>query len=224
MVDSNSILPPGLEHLAVPSPTEKKSNRLGQEDFLDLMLTQIRHQDPLNPMESAEFVSQLAQFGTVNGITELQSSFESLASSLQSNQALQASSLVGHSVLVPGNILALTQGAQVNGAVDLSSSTDSLKISIQDASGQTVRQIDMGIQPAGLVNFVWDGLDDSGNPLPAGNYSINATASINGEVISQATMITAKVESVTLSKNGTGPFLNLLGFGSVNLSEVREVM
>ena len=94
--------------------TEPKDKSLGQDEFLELMMTQLQNQDPLNPAESGEFLSQIAQFGTVNGITELQQSFSTLASSLQSNQALQASTMVGRSVLVENNILQLGATGESN--------------------------------------------------------------------------------------------------------------
>ncbi len=126
MADSNFILPAELQNLALKPPTEKTaSDGLGQDAFLELMLTQIKHQDPLSPMESGDFLSQIAQFGTVNGITELNKSFAALTSSLQSSQALQASTMVGNTVLVPGNISELVTGGQITGAIELNNSTTS---------------------------------------------------------------------------------------------------
>ena len=107
MATTSGVLPPGLENLTLKSEPEKSKDDLDQSEFLKLMLTQIKYQDPLKPMEGGEFLSQLAQFGTVSGIAALQSSFDVFASSLQSNQALQASTMVGRTVLVPGNVAAL---------------------------------------------------------------------------------------------------------------------
>ena len=93
MANSNTILPAELQNLALKEPVKKTDKSLGQDDFLNLMLTQLQNQDPTNPMDSSNFMSQIAQFSTVNGITDLNSSFASLSSSLQSNQALQASTM-----------------------------------------------------------------------------------------------------------------------------------
>lgn len=224
MANSNSILPAELQHLAVKQPEKKENGGLGQDAFLELMLTQIQHQDPLNPMESGDFLSQMAQFGTVNGITELNGSFATLAGSLQSSQALQASTLVGNTVLVPGNKTILVAGTEVSGAIDLNASTSNLVININDASGQSVRQVDFGTQPSGLTKFSWDGLDNNGNPLPSGRYTIEAAAIVNGDVVAQSVLVNAKVESVTLSKTGGEPVLNLNGLGTVSINEVREIM
>jgi len=224
MADSNTILPAELQHLAIKQPTKNENDGLGQDAFLKLMLTQVQHQDPLNPMESGDFLSQMAQFGTVNGITELNSSFASLAGSLQSSQALQASTMVGTTVLVPGDTAQLLAGGEISGAIELGSSTSNLIVNISDAAGQTVRQVDFGTHQAGLTKFSWDGLDNEGNPLPTGQYTIEAAALVNGDAVAQTVLVNAKVDSVTLNKTGGEPLLNLNGFGTVSINEVREIM
>lgn len=224
MTNSNTILPAGLEHLALKEPEKKEDSGLDQDAFLELMLTQIQHQDPLNPMESGDFLSQMAQFGTVNGITELNTSFATLSSSLQSSQALQASTMVGNTVLVPGDKSTLVSGGQISGAIDLNSSTSNLLLNITDATGQSVRQVDLGSHGGGLAKFTWDGTDNNGNALPGGTYSIQAAALINSEAVAQSVLVNAKVDSVSLNKSGGEPLLNLNGLGTVSISEVREIM
>ena len=225
MATTNGILPPGLEKLALKSDTSKPSDELDQSAFLKLMLTQIQHQDPLNPMSSNEFFGQLAQMGTVNGIAGLQSSFDQFAASLQSGQALQASTMVGRTVLVEGSTVELGGvGSSVRGAVDLAASTGELLVTISDTSGQVVKQLNLGSQTAGTVNFVWDGLDSAGGAVAPGRYQITAQAGIDGEVTAQPTLVQAKVESVTLTQTGQGPLLNLQGLGSFPMKDVREVL
>ncbi len=225
MTGSNPILPPELQNLAItPASNEPPSDDLGQDQFLELMLTQLQNQDPLNPMESGDFLAQIAQFGTVNGITELNESFATLSGSLQSSQALQASTMVGNTVLVPVNQTAISTGAEVSGAIDLNSSTPNLVFTVTDASGQAVRQLDLGQQQSGLTRFIWDGRDNNGNPVPGGNYVIEAAALVNGEAVAQPVYLNARVDSVTLSRTGGEPVLNLNGMNSVSISEVREIM
>jgi len=217
-------LPPELAHLEIKQPEKKGNKELGQSEFLDLMIAQLQHQDPLNPMESGEFLGQLAQFGTVNGITELQSSFGDLAASLQSSQALQASTLVGRNVLVPGNVVSVTDGQPVKAAVELNSTADDLVVQVLDPAGQIVRQLDYGPQGSGVFNFAWDGMDGSGNPVASGKYVIRAIGRMGEEEVAQFTLVQAKVDSVTLAKGGQGPLLNLENIGAVSLSEIVEVM
>lgn len=224
MDELNSISSSGLEQFAIKQDKEQSKDELGQSQFLELMLTQIKYQDPLNPSESGEFLSQLAQFGTVNGITELQSSFQSLANSLQSSKALQASTMVGRSVLVPGEIGLLENGESMHGAVELPASSGSLKVQIHDAIGQLVRQIDLGTQAAGIVRFSWDGVSDSGAHVPAGIYSVSAQGNVDGKIVEQKLLIQGKVESVTLGKAGDESTLNLRGLGEVSINDIQEIL
>jgi flagellar basal-body rod modification protein FlgD len=224
MADSNFVLPAELQNLAIKQPQKKESDGLDQDAFLELMLTQIKHQDPLSPMESGDFLSQMAQFGTVNGITELNKSFAALTGSLQSSQALQASTMVGNTVLVPGDTSELVTGGQISGAVDLNNSTTNLVLSVFDASGQNVKNIDLGSHTAGMTKFNWNGLDDSDNPLPNGKYTFEASAIVNGEAVAQPILVNAKVDSVSLGQAGGEPLLNLNGLGAVSLNQVREIL
>lgn len=215
----------GLDSLSSErlKPTNETKS-LGQEEFLELMMTQLQNQDPLNPAESGEFLSQIAQFGTVNGITELQQSFSSLASSLQSSQALQASTMVGRSVLVENGTLELSGGNAAGFAIDLPQSVPSLQVTISDASGQVVRQFNLGTQSGGLVDLSWDGLDNNGNALQPGSYRINAQAVIDGENQSLSTLVVAPVESVSLARDGGEPTLNVSNIGAIALNSVRRVL
>lgn len=223
MANSNTILPAELQNLALKEPVKKTDKSLGQDDFLNLMLTQLQNQDPTNPMDSSNFMSQIAQFSTVNGITDLNSSFASLSSSLQSNQALQASTMVGSTVLVPGNKSELVAGGQVNGKVFLDGSTTNLVLNVSNAAGQTVKQIDLGTHESGLVPFTWDGLDNTGQPLPAGTYTIAANALVDNKAVAQTVLLNAKVNSVSLVSGGE-PLLNLNGLGTYSMNDVLEIM
>lgn len=219
-----SIAASGLEQYAIAQGQSPARDQLGQAQFLELMITQIKHQDPLNPAEGGEFLSQLAQFGTVNGISELQSSFDALATTLQSNQALQASTMVGRSVLFPANVGLLEAGSTLQGAVDLQASGDKVTVLVHDGAGQLVRQIHLGTRPAGRVQFAWDGISDAGTAAIPGTYAVSAQAVADGEVVVQPTLIQGKVESVSLGKAGADASLNLRGLGSVYLHAVAEIL
>lgn len=205
--------------LAVPQAAPK--GELGQQDFLHLMLTQLKNQDPFKPMESGEFLGQLAQFGTVQGLAGLQTSFDGLASSLVSNQALQASALVGRSALVETSTLAVTEGQSVSGAVDLPTSAPAVTVAIQDATGQTVRTLKLGAQPPGLATFEWDGLDSAGKKAPAGRYTFAATYPSSTETVVADTLLRAPIDSVLLGTDGFS--VELRGIGEVPFTAVREI-
>jgi flagellar basal-body rod modification protein FlgD len=205
--------------LAVPQAAPK--GELGQQDFLHLMLTQLKNQDPFKPMESGEFLGQLAQFGTVQGLAGLQTSFDGLASSLVSNQALQASALVGRSALAETSTLAVAAGQPVSGAVDLQTSAPAVTVAIQDASGQTVRTLKLGAQPPGLAAFEWDGLDSAGKRAPAGRYTFAATYPSSTETVVADTLLRAPIDSVLLGTDGFS--VELRGIGEVPFNAVREI-
>ena len=207
--------------LGLGLPQATRESDLGQEDFLHLMLTQLKNQDPFKPMESGEFLGQLAQFGTVQGLAGLQTSFDGLSSSLVSNQALQASTLVGRSALVRAAALGVVEGQPVAGAVELPSSAPAVSVAIRDERGQTIRTLELGAQSEGLVTFAWDGLDDDGAPAPAGRYSFAAAYRSGNESVAADTLLRAPIDSVLLGADGFS--VELRGIGELPFTAVREI-
>ena len=220
IIDSKVAL---YDNLGLTRANEPKPEPSKQDQFMQLLIAQLKNQDPLQPQENGEFLSQLAQFDTATGIKDLQDSFNNFSSTMQSNSALQASSLVGRSVLAPGGFGQLESGSNVTGQIDLSSSTTNLSVEVYDSAGQLVKNIPMGTQGAGEVNFSWDGTDNFGNYLPPGGYRIRATADVGSEKIAQEVLVSAKVDSVTIGQGGQGLKLNLAGLGSIDFSEVKEI-
>lgn len=213
-----------LSETSGPNAPARSAPRLGQEDFFKLLITQLRNQDPLRPLASGEFLSQIAQFSTVAGIQDLQRSFVQLAGSLYSNQALQASALVGRTVYVPGPEVALADdGSGVSGRIELAASATGLSVGIYDSAGQLVRRLALGPQPAGTIAFHWDGLTEAGTPAAAGRYRIKAEALIAGQSVAVDSLVAARVESVTLARAGQEITLNLAGLGPVDFAQVRQI-
>jgi flagellar basal-body rod modification protein FlgD len=206
--------------LGTPQATKDKEE-LGQEQFLSLMITQLKNQDPFKPMESGEFLGQLAQFGTVSGLGALQTSFDGLATSLVSGQALQAAGLVGRNALVESNVAPLTAGGKVDGAVDLPASTGGLHVEVRDAAGAIVRHIELGAQPAGLVRFTWDGATDTGGSAPPGSYRLVANFASGADSVAADTLVAAQVDSVMFGADGFT--VELRGIGEMPFSAVREI-
>lgn len=221
MLDVTSVNDLGL---GVRQPeTSEDRNDLGQEEFLTLMLEQLRNQDPLSPTESGDFLGQLAQFGTVTGIQDLQNSFNAFSESVFSDQALQASGLVGRNVLVPSEFSALdAENPTISGAVELPLSAPSVSLRVTDATGSLVRQIDLGANPQGLVNFTWDGLDDNGAPVPTGVYRFEAQGIQTGTVESIPVLLESQVDSVSFG-GSQGVLLNVRGVGQLSLNEVLRI-
>ena len=200
----------------------KDNSKLGQAEFLKLMTAQLQHQDPTKPLSNSEFLGQIAQFSTVSGIQELQGSFGQLASAMQSNQILQASSLVGRSVLAPSEQGVLPKEGGLTGAVDLASSTSSLTVGIFNSKGELIRALELGPQPVGQARFSWDGITDNGQQAAQGNYFIKAEAIVDGKNQAVDTYVNAKVESVSVGKNGLS--LNLGSLGPVELGKIKQIL
>ena len=138
----------------------KKSNELGQDEFLKLMIAELNNQNPLDPQENGEFIAQLAQFSQVESLEKLNQSTDSVVASMRSSQALQASSLVGRSVIVDGNDTGLLlQGGIISGYTDLPETATDIKLRIEDENGQLLEQIPLGNHGAGELSVRWDGLN-----------------------------------------------------------------
>lgn len=215
-----------LKSLQENKKTEESTGKqdLKQEDFLSLLTKQLSQQDPFKPVSNDQMIAQMASFATVDGIGKMNTQFESLNSSMTSNQALQASSLVGRDVLVPGAAGVKEGDAPMAAMVKLSQSIDNLFVRVEDEAGQLVRTFEVGAKPAGDTRVVWDGNDESGNPLPAGKYKVKASGLVEGASQEFPVSTYANVNSVLLGKGDGNVLLNLAGFESpVRLAEVLEV-
>jgi flagellar basal-body rod modification protein FlgD len=212
--------------LAKANTPEVKANQgdLAQGDFLKLMVTQLNNQDPMKPMESGDFLGQIAQFSTVSGIGDLQTSFSEFASSQTNDQALQAANLVGRRVSVPLQSGVLAAGGSIDGELTLPTSSPDVSIQITDQSGQLVKTISMGTQSAGPVPFAWDGKRTDGENAAPGIYNINAQARIDGQNFELDTHVLADVESVTLGGLGKSLQINLNDLGSVPFSDISRIL
>jgi len=209
--------------LGAPAASTNKNQPMGQDAFLTLMVTQLKNQNPLEPMKNQEFLAQLSQFTTASGVQDLKKSFDSLGTSLQSSQALQASSLVGRDVLINSDQGYLPTTGTMQGVVELPSAVGNVRVNIYNSVGEVVRSIDLGQQSAGQVVYEWDGKDNTGQAVASGLYRVTADAKLNGKTYSFDTLAIAPVDSVTIGRNGQGMSLSVGALGSVALSDVRQI-
>lgn len=220
MVDSvNGNGSSGLNNFV--NPPSKKN--LGQSDFLQLMVAQIQHQDPMEPMANGDFISQMAQFSTNDGVNKMQQSIEDLAYSLQSTQALQASSLVGKKVLVNHDSFQL---GQVDGSkffVNMPAPVDDMVAEVYAESGELVRKIPLGVHKIGQFENNWDGMKSNGERAEPGKYHVKVNGTYQGKQVALKTMATANVDSVSFGQQGEGVRLNVAGVGSLGLEEVAQI-
>ncbi len=191
-----------------------------QDRFMTLLVTQMKNQDPLNPMDNAQVTSQMAQLSTVTGIDKLNNTMETLIGNVQTGQSYQAASMIGRNVLVAGNQVSSTGTGGYFG-VDLPLGADRLSVAIKNSAGSTIRTLTLGAQNPGSVALNWDGLADDGSVAKTGSYKFEASASTAGKTAAADGLTYAQVMSLTNSTSGIK--LNLSNQASVNTSDVKEV-
>ncbi|MGP1675561.1 MAG: flagellar hook assembly protein FlgD [Burkholderiales bacterium] len=210
-----------LAALATPAAAKTTVSDESQDRFLKLLVSQLKNQDPLNPMNNAEITSQMAQISTVSGIEKLNATLQGMVASFSAGQSLQATAMIGHRVLVPGSTLQLENGAAAFG-IDLPQAADNVALSVRDGSGLVVHKVDLGPQSTGVLGFEWDGVTDSGAAAAPGSYSFSLEAVQAGKKIDATALALGLVSGVTQGKDGVA--LKVNGMGSVALSDVKQVM
>ena len=225
-MDTNATQATGasyLDQFLLKEETKAKSNDLGKDQFLKLLVVQLENQNPLEPQDNGEFLSQLAQFSSLEGIDNLNDTMTNFVENSQSNQALEASLLVGRQVQVDTDTGFLQEGELFTGAIELPVTSANVILSVYDDKGTLVRSANLGAQTAGTVDFGWDGKDNDGNSLPSGSYRIKAETKIDDTTQELNTLLGANVNSVTLGGAGREMTLNLQGIGPVPMSQVTTI-
>lgn len=197
-----------------------------QDRFMKLLITQMKNQDPLNPMDNAEVTSQMAQLSTVTGIEKMNASLSTFISSMQATQALQASSLIGNTVLVEGNSTYLaatkTEGeSAAYFAVELPIGADRLSVNIKDSSGKVVKTMTVTNQQAGITRLDWNGFSEDGTKLADGRYTIEATATTGNTPVKSSTLSYEQVMSVSTGADGVK--LNLSNLAAITTDKIKQI-
>lgn len=219
---TNAVSQSLLDSVNGKKDTVKSTADAAQDRFMTLLVTQMKNQDPLNPMDNAQVTSQLAQLSTVTGIDKLNTSLQGLMGSYQSSQSLQATNMIGHGVLVPGSNVDLASSKGILG-IEMTEAADNLTVTIKNSSGKTIRDINLGPQDIGTVPLAWDGIANDGSGAADGHYTFSVNATRGGEKIAGATGLTfGSVSSV--STNAQGVKLNIPNVGAVNLADVRQIL
>lgn len=217
---TNTVSQALLDSVNGKKNTSTSSVDAAQDRFMTLLVTQMKNQDPLNPMDNAQVTSQMAQLSTVTGIDKLNDTLESLISSVQVGQSYQASSMIGHDVLTPGEVVT-TSGKGGYFGVELPIGADKLTVNIKDGSGSVIRTLNLGKQEPGTAPFSWDGFADDGSLVKNGTYKFEVKATIGNSTVEATGLTYAQVMSISNSTSGIK--LNLSNLTSVNTSDVREI-
>ncbi|MBI3286329.1 MAG: flagellar hook assembly protein FlgD [Burkholderiales bacterium] len=214
------VVDPGLRTTMNGARTSKTTTQEAQDRFMTLLVTQMKNQDPLNPMDNAQVTSQLAQLSTVSGIDKLNASVATLNASFQASQSLQAASMIGHGVIVPGKVIGLTDGKAVYG-MELPQAADKVEVTIRDSDGAVVRKMSLGAMPQGVSTLAWDGMTDSGAAAPNGVYQFELAASSAEKKLDAATLSFGMVSSIASSAQGVK--LSVTNVGDIGMNDVRQI-
>jgi flagellar basal-body rod modification protein FlgD len=209
-----------LQTLTQPTSSQAKSQTL-EDKFMTLLLTQVRNQDPLNPLDNTQMTSQLAQISTVNGIDKLNTTVQQMSASFLAAQQLQAGSLIGRGVLSQGNSIALAGGKAAGGLI-LDQPADDVLVQVLGPAGERLATIDLGARSAGVNAFTWDGKSDGGAVVPDGTYAFQVNAVRANQKLSVQTLGYGLVQSVTLDPSN--PVLNTIGLGAVPMSNIKQIL
>jgi flagellar basal-body rod modification protein FlgD len=191
-----------------------------QDRFMKLLVTQMKNQDPLNPLDNAQVTSQMAQLSTVTGIEKLNTAMAGMSSTFMSTQSMQAASMIGRGVVVPGNGVELKDGKSVLG-FELPQSADSVKVQIKSAAGNVVRTMSVDAKDMGMNSVTWDGKDDAGNTMANGNYLFEVQAQAGDKKLDVQPLAFGMVSSIAFTPQG--PKLSLSNFGEFDLNAVRQM-
>jgi len=221
-ISANFLTSQQYEQSKLVAPSEEEA--LGRDAFLKLLTTQLQNQDPLNPMENEAFVSQLAEFSSVEGIKGMQESLETMVTSMRSDQLLSGANLVGRSVGLGNTDVRAAGGLNTELQIELDQPASNVSLQvISNTTGEIVYQGDLGPQWAGTVYTRWSGTDDAGNNLPVGSYSFIAVSENNGRRIEQPIAAVSRVTSVVWNPATQTINLDLSSGDSVAMSEIDRI-
>jgi flagellar basal-body rod modification protein FlgD len=197
-----------------------------QENFMTMLVTQLRNQDPLNPVENQELTSHLAQINTVSGIDKLNTTLSGITTQIETGQTLQAAALIGKGVLVPGErILVGEDGTSTPFGIELEQPAKNVVAHVVDGAGQVVATRDLGPVDAGVTPFAWDGTLDAGGTAPAGAYQVQLTAVTEDDTALSVTALNYALVAGISTNHPDGPRLDLGGIAEqVKLSDIRQIL
>ena len=198
------------------------TSALGQDDFLKLMTAQLKNQDPFAPVDNTQMVAQMAQFSSVAGISEINTTLKAIQDKLSGTSASDALAYVGRNVLTEGDTAYGRTAGGLAGAVELDDDATDVTVSIQSAEGQVLKTLALGANPKGTVNYDWDGTTDGGAAAGAGSFKVVVGANAAGRTVAARGRVWAPVAAVSMPARGS-PILTQPGIGQVPVTAVRQL-
>jgi flagellar basal-body rod modification protein FlgD len=205
------------------SSSSSSSSSLGQDAFLQLLVTQLQYQDPLSPMDDKEFVAELAQFSSLEQLTEINTGIDNLATLGKEQQLMGAVNFIGKTIEATGTAVSLASGAATPVTLTLPEDASTCLVNVLNSSGTIVRTVDLGATSAGDVSFTWDGKDYDGNTMDDGTYQVAVTATdADGNVMTVTSTMTGTVTGITQT-DGTY-YLDIGGDRNVAFTDITSVV
>jgi len=199
------------------------NSNMDQGDFLTLMTAQLKNQDPFEPVDNSQMVAQMAQFSSLSGITEMNSTLKAIAERLNGTSTGDAMSWIGRTVLTDGSVAFPRTDGTLGGTIDLGADASNVTVTIEGPNGAVLKTVELGARTKGSLDFEWDGTTDTGEEAGAGPFTIKVGAqNAAGKAVSATPLVWAPVTSVSLGTDGT-PVLTLPGLGQVPVSAVRKI-
>lgn len=195
---------------------------MGQKDFLTLFTTQLKCQDPLDPVKNEAFVAQLAQFSQLEATTGMSETLKTYVESMAGERMMSSTSMIGKTVAVPDAPAVVQAGKPVQGFVSLPTGAEGVKLQVFNDKGQQVATQTLGSQKIGDMPFFWDGSNDAGAQVPDGNYTFKATVVSQGKTTSPSVNVLSVVTGVNQQADKT-ILLEVAGGKSVKLSDVQRI-
>ncbi len=195
---------------------------MGQKDFLTLFTTQLKNQDPLDPVKNEAFVAQLAQFSQLEATTTMSQTLSDFVTSMSGERMMSSANLIGKTISVPNGPVIMVGGNPVEGVVNLPTGADGVKFDVYDSKGTLVRSQILGPQTVGDMSWSWDGKDDAGNTAANGSYTFKATAVSQGKTTNPAVSTMAYVTSVSQDVDKS-MLLQVQGGKTIKLADVQRI-
>lgn len=219
----SSLLASTSSSTASSTSSSSSTSTLGMDAFLQLLVTQLQYQDPLSPMDDKEFVAELAQFSSLEQLTEINTGIENLSSIGQEQQLLGAVNFIGKTIEANGTAVSLSEGTASAVTFTLPDDASTCLVNVLDSTGNIVRTVDLGATTAGSVEFTWDGKNYDGTAMSDGQYQVAVTATdANGDVMKVSTTMTGTVVGIT-QNNGTY-YLDIGNGRNVAFTDITNVI
>ena len=206
-----------------PNTSGLGSPAMDQSDFLTLMTAQMKNQDPFDPVDNTQMVAQMAQFSSLAGISEMNSTLQAIAAKLNATTSTDLVSWVGRTVLTEGNVAYPRSDGSLGGMIELGADAAEVNVVIEGPNGEILKSVSLGAAPAGETEFEWDGTSDTGEPAGDGPFTIRVAArDANGNAVAAQPLVWAPVTSVAMGSDGN-PILTLPGIGRVSTTAIRQI-